>query len=266
MSAQILWVLLLTFLINLISTLSYSVRIVGIRTRKIAVSFALFNVLVLVSRTANGFQAPILANIVEKNIRLGRANPIDQFYWVLWMTSLSTLVGALLIPSFQRLFSYAVVHFSRHKSMPGLVLASVSSRGFDLIRSSTVAPSFQNMTRLVDKGPFPWRVFVFNVVAVAVLTVGVLASLYAGYLNPGLRTTSSNLSSVINGLATILMFLFIDPYLSILTDEVAEGKYQEPAFRNQVVILVIARLLGTLLAQLVFLPASQLIVLIAEHM
>lgn len=182
------------------------------------------------------------------------------------MTSFATLLGALLIPSFQRLFSYAVVHFSQHKSMPGLVLAGMSSRGLDLVRSSTVIPSYQNVSRLVKKGPFPWRVFVFNVVAVAVLTVGVLASLYAGYLNPSLRTTSSNLSSVINGLATILMFLFIDPYLSILTDEVTEGKFEETAFRNQVVILVIARLLGTLMAQLIFLPASQLIVLIAEHM
>jgi hypothetical protein len=85
-------------------------------------------------------------------------------------------------------------------------------------------------------------------------------------LNPILRTTSSNLSSVINGLATILMFLFIDPYLSILTDEVTEGKYQEAAFRQQVVWMVLARLAGTLLAQLTFLPAAQLIVFIAKQL
>jgi hypothetical protein len=36
MSVQIILVLLLIFIINLISTLSYSVRIVGIHTRKIA--------------------------------------------------------------------------------------------------------------------------------------------------------------------------------------------------------------------------------------
>lgn len=266
MSTQILWVLILTFLINLISTLSYSIRIVGIRTRKIAVSFALFNVLVLVSRTANGFQAPILANIVEKNIGPHSQNPIDKFYWILWMTSIATLVGALLIPSFQRLFSYAVVHFSQHKSMPRLVLSSLSPAGLSLIRSSTVAPTYENIRQLTGKGPIPWRVFLFNVIAVAVLTVGVLASLYAGYLNPALRTTSSNLSSVINGLATILMFLFIDPYLSILTDEVTEGTYEESAFRRQVVLMVIARLLGTLVAQILFLPASQLIVSVAERM
>ena len=59
MTTQVIIVLLLTFLINLITTLSYSVRIVGIRTGRIAISFALFNILVLVSRTANGFQASL---------------------------------------------------------------------------------------------------------------------------------------------------------------------------------------------------------------
>lgn len=40
---------LLTFIIHLIGTLAYSVRIAGVRTRRIAVSFALFNILALVS-------------------------------------------------------------------------------------------------------------------------------------------------------------------------------------------------------------------------
>ena len=71
MTTQIAFVLALTFLINLITTLSYSVRIVGIRTGRIAVSFALFNILVLISRTANGFQAPLLASTIEKNINSG---------------------------------------------------------------------------------------------------------------------------------------------------------------------------------------------------
>ena len=60
MITQIIIVLILTFLINLITTLSYSVRIVGIRTGRVAISFTLFNILVLVSRAANGFQAPLL--------------------------------------------------------------------------------------------------------------------------------------------------------------------------------------------------------------
>ena len=82
MTTQILIVLILTFVINLITTLSYSVRIVGIRTGRIAISFALFNILVLVSRTANGFQAPLLAKTVENDIKLGVFDNLDTFLTV----------------------------------------------------------------------------------------------------------------------------------------------------------------------------------------
>jgi hypothetical protein len=52
MDWQIILVLILTFFITIIGTIAYSVRIVGIRTGRIAVSFALFNIFVLISRTA----------------------------------------------------------------------------------------------------------------------------------------------------------------------------------------------------------------------
>ena len=60
-------VFLFTLVIHLIATLAYSVRLVGVKTGRIAVSFALFNILVLVSRTANSFQAPLLAKVIENN-------------------------------------------------------------------------------------------------------------------------------------------------------------------------------------------------------
>ena len=53
MDWQLVIICLLTFVIHLVGTLAYSVRIAGVRTKRIAVSFALFNILVLVSRTSN---------------------------------------------------------------------------------------------------------------------------------------------------------------------------------------------------------------------
>src|SRR5512135_2772612 len=129
MSVQIVLVLLLTFIINLISTLSYSVRIVGIRTRKIAISFSLFNIMVLVSRTSNSFQAPLLAKWIEKNINLGINPGTYEFQLILFTTTFATLIGSLLIPTFQRLFSKAVLRFSLEKSVPKLLLHAFSKVG-----------------------------------------------------------------------------------------------------------------------------------------
>jgi len=45
MDIQLLFICALTFIIHLIGTLAYSVRIAGVRTKRIAVSLALFSIL-----------------------------------------------------------------------------------------------------------------------------------------------------------------------------------------------------------------------------
>ena len=49
---------------------------------------------------------------------------------------------------------------------------------------------------------------------------------------PSWRVTASTLSSASStALATILMFVFIDPQVSVMTDDVIEGKYPKPQFQ-----------------------------------
>lgn len=264
MANQILIVFILTFVIHLISTLSYSVRIVGIRTKRIAVSFALFNIMVLISRTANGFQAPLLANQVEKNIQNGIGENLIDFRFILLGATLATIIGGFLIPTFQRIFTKSVYQFSIHKSIPRLLIHGFSKSGIIQFGNSLKIPDRKNVTELIKLKNIPKKIFILNIVAVAVLTVGVLASLYAGYINPELRTTSSTLSSVINGGATVLMFVFIDPYLSGLTDDVIIGKCSEIVFRQFIIWMIVARLIGTLIAQIIFIPSAELISMVAQ--
>ncbi len=259
MTSQIVLVLALTFLINLITTLSYSVRIVGIRTGRIAVSFALFNILVLVSRTANGFQAPLLASTIEKNINSGLGANLSDFRLIILSCTVSTVFGGLLIPTFQRILSIAVDKFSIYKSVPRVLLYGFTKSGIASIKENIVVPSKKHLTGFYLAKDFPWKVFIMNVVAVAIITIGVLSSLYAGYFNPEYRTTASSLSAIINGFATILMFVFIDPFLSVMTDDVVLGKTSESQFRRYIVYMVYARVIGTLIAQFMLIPAARLI-------
>ena len=52
MDATLALILALTFVVHLVETLAYSVRIAGVRVRRLAVSLSLFNLLVLLARTA----------------------------------------------------------------------------------------------------------------------------------------------------------------------------------------------------------------------
>ena len=78
------------------------------------------------------------------------------------------------------------------------------------------------------------------------------------------RIGSDALSAVVNGAATIMMVVFIDPQMSVMTDDVVEGRTTESHFRRAVIWLVGSRLAGTLLAQLILVPAAMLIVGVAQ--
>jgi hypothetical protein len=256
----------LTFVIHLIGTLAYSVRIAGSRTGRIALSLSLFNILLLLSRTSNSFQAPLLAKRVEQRLAAGSAvASTADFRWLLVSATLATIVGAFLIPTFQRLSAVSVDAFGRQRSIWSLTSRVISPATLAHLRESVVLPSWRNVAG-VHRGPhIPWGVAILNAVAVAVWTVGVFAALYAGYLRPELRVTSSQLSSVVNGVATIVMFGFVDPYLSFLTDDVAGGKLDEPYFRRSIVWLTGGRLVGTVLAQLLLVPAAAWIAFVASR-
>jgi len=262
---QLLLICSLTFVIHLIGTLAYSVRIAGVRTRRIAVSFALFSILVLVSRTSNSFLGPFLAKRVETNLdAVARASLLGDFRWLLVAASLATVVGAFLIPTFQRVFCRAVLHFQVHRSVPKLILHGFFKGGLSYVKDVASVPAASNMTGIRAKHGVSVRITVLNVAATALWTVGVFASLYAGVLDPSVRVTSSTLSSIINGGATIMMAIFIDPHMSGMTDDVIEGKVSDAQFRKAIVWLVGSRLAGTLLAQALLVPSSMLIAWVAR--
>src|SRR5262245_26382104 len=79
------------------------------------------------------------------------------------------------------------------------------------------------------------------------------------------NTTDSNLTVVVQYLGPRLQdVMFIDPYLSMLTDELVEGKVSDPYFRRSIVWLTGSRIVGTVMAQFLLIPAALWIVIVAE--
>jgi hypothetical protein len=263
MDTQLLVICVLTFVIHVIATLAYAVRIAGVRTRRIAVSFSLFGIIALVSRTANSFQGPFIAKRVELDIaRHLEGGLLGDFR--LFTATAASIAGALLIPTFQRYFSRAVEHFQANRSLPRLLLHIFSRGGINYMRDGARVPSRQNISQLANGAGVSGTVIALNIFAMAIWTVGVFASLYAGYLKPDLRVTCANLSSVINGFATVVLAVVIDPQVSVMTDDVIEGRISENSFRRAITTLAGARVIGTLCAQVMLVPAALIIVRVAE--
>ena len=266
MDAQLIIICLLTAGINLIGTLAYAARIAGVRTRRIAMSFALFNVLVLVSRTSNAFLGPFLAKRIENRLASGGGEALlGDFRLVLLSASIAVAIGIVLVPTGQRLFARAIGYFQEHRSTTKMLLRCATPMGLRTIRDAITLPRMAHLQALHRPRGVSWSVLVANCLAQALITVGVVASLYAGYLNPEFRVTASQLSAVINGFATILLFAFIDPQLSVMTDDVTDGRVSEPLFRRTIIWISLSRLAGTLLAQALFVPSALAIAWLANY-
>jgi hypothetical protein len=155
-----------TFIIDLIGTLAYSARIAGVRTKRIAASFAIFNILVLVSRTSNSFQGPLLAKRVENCLASsGAHNLLLDFRCLLLSATLGTLVGALLTPSFQRVFSKAVESFQQHRSMLRLIIRGFSQGGLARLKGSLTLPSSAALSGLPQARAVSAPIILLNIVS-----------------------------------------------------------------------------------------------------
>jgi hypothetical protein len=265
MDRTLILLFMLTFIIHLVGTLAYSVRISGVRSGAVAVSFALFNIMVIGSRTANSFQGLFLSKRIEQNLS-GEIlhGSVTDFRVMLLAASSATIAGIFFTPTFQRLFTMAAGKLMNYRSMYLVLLKGFSPAGLFHIKKSLTAPSMENLKFYKNSDHIPCRYIFFNTIATAVWCTGIFSALYAGYLNPELRLTSSQLSSIINGFATILLIVFIDPYFSMLTDDASKKRINEAYFRRSVIWLSASRLAGTFIAQLLLVPAAMLIVTVAE--
>lgn len=265
MDTKVSIVLGLTFIINVIGTLAYCTRVTGIKTGRIAISLSIFNILILISRTANSLQSPLLSNKVERSIKLGMGSDVlIIFRYILIATTLGCIFGAIAMPTFQKLFCKAVKAFDIYRSLPKLIFHSFSKSGLTQFKTCIKIPSKTNLSQLKKLEGIPKKIVIFNVIATALSSTAVLSCLYAGVLNPSFRTTCLSLTAVVSAISTILLTLFIDPSLSIMTDDVIIGKRTELNFNRCIIFMISSRIVGTVLAQLLLIPSALIISQIAN--
>ncbi len=258
MEKILLELLVLTFVIHLIDTLSYSVRLNSVKSGQFALSFSLFNLFVLVSRTANTFQAPLIGSIIGVSISQG-TDPINDMRKVIFASTIGSLFGILLIPTFLRVFDVAVKRLETTSSVPALVVEALQVSNIKRMVKSATRPTKTMLQRLRYR-EIPKRLLITNALVTGIYTVGVLAANYSALLVPEQhRLAAAGSSGMINGIATIMLTLFIDPKSAIITDQALRGNRPYGDVKALVVLLITTKLIGTILGQVLFLPAAKVI-------
>ncbi len=257
-------ILLLTAVVHCLDTAAYASRIAGVRTGRLALTGALFSIVSLASRVANTLQAPLLGSAVDRLVHQGNlGGMLWGFHLIIGAASAGTLLGAMLIPTFASLFSRGAMAYESHGSFTGLVLHSLSTRGFSRISQHFRLPLPESL-RKASRFNLPRSFFLLTVLVTAVYTVGVSSTIYASALAPDLVRTATTLSGVINGVGTLLLVILVDPVSALITDQALRGSRPASAVSHIVVWQVVGRFGGTLLAQLLFVPAAWLVVKLAH--
>lgn len=248
---------ILTIMIHFVDTLSYSVRLNSVKSGNFALSTSLFNLIVLLSRTANTFQGPLIGLLIDKSIRLDY-NPINEVRWVILATTGGTLLGIIFIPTFLKIFEKAVLRLEETGSVPGLVIQSLSMANIKRIAKSTIRPKKSMLQDLRYKN-IPKRLLLLNALITGIYAIGVLSAYFASTYMPERRLAISASSGMINGVASILLTLFIDPKAALITDEAYRGKRQYGDVKALVLMLVGTKLIGTLIGQLLLVPSARIL-------
>lgn len=249
-------VALLTLIIQTAETLSYSIRFAGVKLNKIAVALSLTGVILLVSRTANLIQAPLTAKFIDYAKLHPDFDVMKVLRLILLSGSVGTVIAIALFPTFVNLFGRVISKLEVVGSLPKL-MTSVTFSQLRNTKHYLQRPSFH--LRQFRYLGIPKRFIILNILVTAFYSVGVLASLYAAHLSPELSTTASQASGIINGMATILLTVFIDPQLGVITERALHHEESKQQLWKIYMLLMVSRFFGTMLAQTIIVPAAFLI-------
>ena len=257
-------IVLLNAALTALASTTYAARVSAVQTRQVATALSIYNLFFLVTRLSVQVYAPMLGSLADHLARSRQLAQLEVLYrWVLAGATLGALLGLLLLPSFVEIINRAIQQLDRRGSIPAVLLACLNPRRWPTILASFRLPGLLGV-RLADlrQPNFP-RTFLYgNVLVLSVHSVGLMAAIYAGAeLGPEHPASGAAtlLSSVVNGVATITLSLVVDPTLARVTDQCVSGQRNPAQIRTAAVFLLLGMLVGTVLAQLVFRPASSLI-------
>ncbi|MCR4441722.1 MAG: DUF2837 family protein [Peptococcaceae bacterium] len=249
--------------INMVDTLAFGARLAGVRTRSPSLAMSLFNIVALASRTANLVQLPLVASIVDSYLQTGTGMAIlPVFRNILLASSLGVMLGILFIPLAVRAFTWGIIRMEKTRSVPVVIFGFF--RPENIKKAAHLPLAGLKHLKAMEWTSLPRTFIITNPLLVAIYSVGVLSAIYAGYLLPDYRLTASQLSGIINGIATILLVTVVDPVSAMIQDDTLKGKRSESELKTAIGFLAAGKFVGTLLAQFLLLPAAGVIVFLTR--
>lgn len=266
MTIRLFSICFLTFIIQSIATLAYAARPAGVRTKKIALALSIWNVFFLISSAATTIQAPLLGKLLDAAAKSTNdtSDIILTFRLIMLSSSIGVAFSAIFLRNFTDFFSRIIRSYDNDQTAFQILLHGIRP-AFLYKAFCQLKPDLRSL--IEDAGRSlknHYKMALFHALTIMLWTVGMLSSLYAGYLRPDLVRTTANLTGIVNGVATVVLVTTIDPRVAAITDECASGVREASHLDGITSILIITRFLGTLLGQVIFMAVTHFVIFIAS--
>ena len=259
-TSGLMLVILLSVFVTALSSTTVVSRISAAITLRVATAFAIYNLFFLITRLAQQIYAPIIGTIVDTAMKTNSILRLQfQLRLIILGATLGTLIGWLLMPTFVEIYKKGINGMEKFGSLPKLIINSFNPKYIKKWIECLRKPSLMGVT-LKSLNEIPKTFIYANVIVISIYTVGVLCALYSSAVNSEYARQTTLLSSVVNGVATILIALIVDPMSSLITDQAVAGERPLRHVKIMAVFLIAGMFAGTLISQLIFLPASEFII------
>ena len=239
-------------------------RLAGVRTQRVATGLTLFNLFGTTGRFLALFYMPLIGRLADQARAVpGATAQFDyDMRFIMAAATAGTILGGVLVPWATRLLERGITSFERRGSLlsaigqvfrPSVALSVL--RDFRLPRLSMLRYSPKNL---------PKQFLIWNVLVMAFWVAGPLAAYYAGVLAPMYALTAVSLSGLITGVSTLTLTYIVDPSAALITDQGAHNIRPESDVKAMILYLVITAVIGTMLAQLLLVPAADIISTVAN--
>lgn len=179
MSITLIVIMIFTIVIHAVETSSYSIRLAGVRLKRIAVALSVVGMVLLISRTSNMLQAFLIGGIVDEAKQDASINLEHTIRLVLLSASVGTLLAIILYPTLTKLFGYVIQNFETDGSFIRMMKTN-NIQKLKYTKKYVRFPKLEMIHRL-RIGGIPKRIMLINMFATAIYTAGVLSALYASF-------------------------------------------------------------------------------------
>jgi len=263
MNLRLAITLALTVLISTVEISAYASRLAGVRTRRPAQARSFYNLLALSARAANALQRILLAGLVDRAVIADAAAGLTStLRAILAATAVGIVIGAGLVPSLARLLERAVHSYEQRRSLPRVVLHSMSIEALPRARGELRSPRIRTLL-WASRHRLPWRWILLTVLVSAIVAVFGPAAQVASAVAPNAARTALALPSFFTGVGVILLVLLVDPLTARVMDQALRGERPASDVVSVTVWQIGGRLAGVLLAQLLLSPVATLLAAVA---